>query len=60
MEPLGNLVKDTICNKIFLILDELEEAVLAELEPLWQSADAVGGLLGIRALVASANVCAKY
>jgi len=38
----------------------LDGAILAELEPLRQSAARVESLLGTHALVASANGCAKY
>jgi len=60
VEQLGDLVKDAICNKIFSTLEQLEEAILAELEPLRQSAARVESLLGTHALVASANACVKY
>jgi hypothetical protein len=60
VEQLGDLVKDAICNKIFSTLEQLEEAILGELEPLRQSAVAIAGLLGNHALVASANACDKY
>jgi transposase len=60
VEQLGDLVKDAICNQIYSNLDQLEQAILAELEPLRQSAARVESLLGTHALVACANACAKY
>ena len=60
VEQLGDLVKDAICNQIFSSLEKLEETILAELEPLRQSAARVESLLGTHALVASANACVKY
>jgi transposase len=60
VEQLGDLVKDAICNKIFPTLEQLEQAILGELEALRQSPARVRRLLGTHAIVASANACVKY
>ncbi len=46
VEKLGDLVKDAICNRLFTALKPLEEAILAELEPLRQDAVRVARLIG--------------
>jgi transposase len=60
VEQLGDLVKDAICNKIYPTLEKLEQAILAELEPLRQNGQIIAGMLGSHALVASANDFAKF
>jgi len=46
VEKLGDLVKDAICNRLFTALRPLEDAILAELEPLRQSGARVAELIG--------------
>ena len=46
VEKLGDLVKDAICNRLFTKLRVLEDAILAELEPLRQSGARVAQLIG--------------
>lgn len=46
VEKLGDLVKDAICNRLFTELNTLEDAILAELEPLRRCGDRVAGLIG--------------
>lgn len=46
VEKLGDLVKDAICNRLFTHLRVLEEAILAELEPLRQSGARGAQLIG--------------
>lgn len=60
VEQLGDLVKDAICNKIFPTLDQLEKAILAELEPLRHNPDLVQRLIGNHALASSTNACVKF
>ncbi len=59
VEKLGDMVKDGIANKIFESLDQLQEAILKELEPLRHNAQRIQQLLGSYSIVASANTCAK-
>ncbi len=40
VEKLGDMVKDAICNQLFTALRPLEDAILAELEPLAKAAPA--------------------
>jgi transposase len=46
VEKLGDLVKDAICNRLFTALRPLEDAILAELEPLRRDASRVAALIG--------------
>ena len=46
VEKLGDLVKDAICNRLFKQLHVLEDAILAELEPLRQCGARVAQLIG--------------
>jgi transposase len=46
VEKLGDLVKDAICNRLFRDLPTLEDAILAELEPLRRSRARVAQLIG--------------
>ena len=46
VEKLGDLVKNAICNQLFTALRPLEDAILAELEPLRQSGARVAELIG--------------
>lgn len=46
VEKLGDLVKDAICNRLFTDLRVLEDAILAELEPLRLHAQRVADLIG--------------
>jgi transposase len=46
VEKLGDLVKDAICNRLFTALRPLEDAILAELEPLRASGERVAQLIG--------------
>lgn len=55
VEKLGDLVKDAICNRLFTALRPLEDAILAELEPLRQSGARVARLIGDGWLSAQAN-----
>lgn len=54
-EKLGDLVKDAICNRLFTQLRPLEDAILAELEPLRQSGARVAALIGDGWLLEQAN-----
>lgn len=55
VEKLGDLVKDAICNRLFEKLRPLEDAILAELEPLRASGERVAQLIGEGWLRAEAN-----
>lgn len=55
MEKLRDLVKDAICNRLFPKLRALEDAILAELEPLRASGARVAQLIGDGWLLAQAN-----
>lgn len=55
VEKLGDLVKDAICNRLFKELRVLEDAILAELEPLRQSGARVAQLIGEGWLLDQAN-----
>lgn len=55
VEKLGDLVKDAICNRLFDKLRPLEDAILAELEPLRTSGARVAQLIGDGWLPAQAN-----
>lgn len=55
VEKLGDLVKDAICNRLFAKLRPLEDAILAELEPLRQSGARVAQLIGEGWLLDQAN-----
>ena len=55
VEKLGDLVKDAICNQLFTALRPLEDAILAELEPLRQSGACVAALIGQGWLLEQAN-----
>ena len=55
VEKLGDLVKDAICNRLFTALRPLEDAILAELEPLRQSGARVAELIGQGWLLEQAN-----
>jgi transposase len=55
VEKLGDLVKDAICNRLFTALRPLEDAILAELEPLRQSGARVAQLIGRSWLLEQAN-----
>lgn len=55
VEKLGDLVKDAICNRLFTKLRPLEDAILAELEPLRASGARVAQLIGEGWLTAQAN-----
>ena len=55
VEKLGDLVKDAICNQLFTALRPLEDAILAELEPLRQSGARVAELIGQGWLLEQAN-----
>jgi transposase len=55
VEKLGDLVKDAICNRLFKKLRPLEDAILAELEPLRASGARVAQLIGDGWLLAEAN-----
>ena len=46
VEKLGDLVKEAICNRLFTALRPLEDAILAELEPLQASGARVAQLIG--------------
>ena len=59
VEKLGDWVKDAICNRLFTDLRTLEAAVLAELDPLRQSAQRVAQLIGEGWLRDQVNVGAK-
>ena len=55
VEKLGDLVKDAICNRLFKKLRTLEDAILAELEPLRRSGARVAQLIGDGWLLQQAN-----
>jgi transposase len=55
VEKLGDLVKDAICNRLFTALRPLEDAILAELEPLRQNGAKVAALIGTGWLLEQAN-----
>lgn len=55
VEKLGDLVKDAICNRLFEKLRPLEDAILAELEPLRTSGARVAQLIGDGWLLDQAN-----
>ncbi|MBA3849033.1 MAG: hypothetical protein C0502_03435 [Opitutus sp.] len=55
VERLGDLVKDALSNRLFEKLRPLEDAILAELEPLRQSGARVAQLIGDGWLLAQAN-----
>ena len=55
VEKLGDLVKDAICNQLFTALRPLEDAILAELEPLRQSGARVAARIGQGWLLEQAN-----
>lgn len=59
VEKLGDLVKDAICNRLFGSLRSLEDAILAELEPLRQSGQRVAQLIGDGWLLEQVNAGAK-
>jgi transposase len=59
VEKLGDLVKDAICNRLFDALRPLEDAILAELEPLRQSGQRVAQLIGNGWLLEQTNAGAK-
>ena len=59
VEKLGDLVKDAICNRLFPTLRALEDAILAELEPLRQSRTRVAELIGQGWLLDQANAGAQ-
>jgi len=59
VEKLGDLVKDAICNRLFDVLRPLEDAILAELEPLRQSGQRVAQLIGNASLLEQTNAGAK-
>lgn len=46
VEKPGDLVKDAICNRLFKELRVLEDAILAELEPLRHGGERVAQLIG--------------
>ncbi len=46
VEKLGDLVKDAISKRLFTVLRPLEDAILAELEPLRQNRERVADLIG--------------
>jgi len=56
VEKLGDLVKDAICNRLFEALRPLEDAILAELEPLRHNAQRVADLIGNGWLTEQTNV----
>lgn len=55
VEKLGDLVKDAICNRLFTKLRPLEDAILAELEPLRTCGARVAQLIGDGWLLTEAN-----
>jgi hypothetical protein len=59
VEPLGDIVKDGIANRLFTALSDLEAAILAELEPWRRNAHLVRQLLGRYPIVSSANACGR-
>ena len=59
VEPLGDIVKDGIANRLFTALSDLEAAILAELEPWRRNAHLVRQLLGRYSIVSSANACGR-
>jgi transposase len=59
VEKLGDLVKDAICNKLFTELKTLEEAILAELQPLRDCGSRVAQLIGEGWLLEKVNFGAQ-
>ena len=59
VEPLGDIVKDGIANRLFTALSDLEAAILNELEPWRRNAHLVRQLLGRYSIVNSANACGR-
>lgn len=55
VEKLGDLVKDAICNRLFDELKTLEDAILAELQPLRESGQRVAQLIGTGWLLDQTN-----
>jgi hypothetical protein len=59
VEPLGDIVKNGIANRLFTALSDLEAAILNELELWRRKAHLVRQLLGRYFTVSSANACGR-
>jgi hypothetical protein len=60
VERFGDSVKNAICDRLFAGLRPLEDAILAELEPLRQSGHRVAQLIGHGWLPEQANAGAPH
>jgi hypothetical protein len=59
VEPLGDIVKDGIANRLFTALSDLEAAILNELESWRRHAHLVRQLISRYSIVSSANACGR-
>jgi len=59
VEKLWDIVKDGICNRDWLDLDELEEKITERIRPYWEDAKRVTRLIGKSYLVSELNVIGK-
>ena len=59
VEKIGAFIKDAVCNRVFHALSEIEAAISAELQPLWQQANRVAQLIGDGWLPSQVNASAR-
>ena len=60
VEKIGAFIKDAVCNKVWESLAQIEAAISAELQPLWQIPQRVAQLVGHHGwLAAQLNASAK-
>lgn len=60
VEKIGAFIKDAVCNKVWESLEQIEAAISAELQPLWQIPQRVAQLVGENGwLTAQLNASAK-
>jgi len=59
VEKLWDIVKDGICNRDWIDLEELEEALTERIRPYWEDAKRVTRLIGSSYLVSELNVSYK-
>lgn len=60
VEKIGAFIKDAVCNQIWPTLGAMEEAISAELQPIWKIPQRVAQLVGTEGwLAAELNASAK-
>lgn len=59
VEKLWDILKDSICNRVFESLDQIEEILTATMRPFWETPKPVQRLVGKGWLHAQANTSSK-